>query len=170
MLKDLGDYAIKNDLVSIPGFAPKKIKAYIFLNDQGQLIGMEPGGDEPILCPDFGNETLGGKIRHFLADSLQYVINVPSDKKQMLKIKANHEFFINMLKEASAVEPQLSLCEKALSNETTLEKIRELCKLYPLSRTNFKIEYRDFGHFRKLRPHIVDKPKIEVRHLVVSGS
>ena len=43
-------------------------------------------------------------------------------------------------------------------------------KLYPLSRTNFKIEYRDFGHFRKLRPHIVDKPKIEVRHLVVSGS
>ncbi|MGQ9881943.1 MAG: type I-C CRISPR-associated protein Cas8c/Csd1 [Armatimonadota bacterium] len=134
MIHQLVDYAIKKQLVTVPGFAPKTVKWLIWIDTNGNFQDVtelgdpsqrrNPGQEFP-WCPDLQqNEiTAGGQIRsHFLVDTCEVValFRVQNDPKKEQK----HRYFIKLLREASKDYPLCGVAADALADPQTLEDIR----------------------------------------------
>ena len=42
MLKELYDYAVRNDLAAEPGFKKKRLKAYVCISMPAEFVGIDP--------------------------------------------------------------------------------------------------------------------------------
>ena len=129
MLHALVDYGQKVNIVGEAGFTSKTIRWLINFNDHGEYVGIlslsgpddkRNKGREFHRVPHlkFSGDT---PMRQFLVDTAQYVLLFGEDNPDR-KLKNKHEYFINLLREASAAEPFLSKIANALSDS----KVREI--------------------------------------------
>lgn len=76
MLKELYDYALENDLILPAGFVKKQVHAYVLLAKDGKFLGIMPGQEEKVPCPDIGSmaqtrgqvQRAGWKTQHTLPE------------------------------------------------------------------------------------------------------
>ncbi len=135
MIDRLVQYAKHKHLVTTPGYAPKTVKWLIWLDSQGKLKDVvelgnagqprNPGREFP-RCPDLQqNELIAGGITrsHFLVDTCDVValLGAQADKRKQDK----HDYFVGLLKQASADMPECQTAATALDDQSTLDKIRQ---------------------------------------------
>ncbi len=126
MLHGLANYASKYDISCLPGFKSKTTKWIVVLTKEGQLLDVVPD-QRDFLAPNLqqGELIASGIVRsHFLLDTLAVVTALDATERELLK----HKFFIQLLCDASDVEPSLEKIAKALGNEETLKQIQEIAK------------------------------------------
>lgn len=132
MLDLLKDYAVRHELVAEPGFAPKAAR-----------WGIECGSAQPSVielpdtagkkkgrsfdrCPVLSQPEIkrgGAGCRHFLLDTADVVamISDPDDEK----LQAKHRYFVDLLRRASKVMPDLDQVIRCLEDEDRLARLRE---------------------------------------------
>lgn len=136
MLKSLYDYGIQHKLTLPPGYQNKTVKAYIWLNEDGKLIGIYLEDEsKSIPCPDIGSLANGKDKSNVLVEKRSVVI---PEKENTPK----SEFFLNALKLGAEYEPLLGICAQALENRETADAIRaELTKnaIKPSDRISFRV-------------------------------
>ena len=109
MLKSLYDYAVRNGLTLSPGYMNKTVKAYVaLLSNQEDFATIIPGNDEAIPAPDIGSLANGTDKSNVLLEKRSIVFPAESTAKSA--------FFLTALKDASAYEPLLIPCIKAIEN------------------------------------------------------
>ena len=59
MLQELYEYAQRNSLTARPGFRPLRPKVYVLLSASGGFIGVDPGPEREVMCPDIGSMANG---------------------------------------------------------------------------------------------------------------
>jgi CRISPR-associated protein Csd1 len=133
MLSELIRYAQREGLASEPGFKTKMVKWLILFDPKGRFTGVALQGDpkgkgeEFAGCPDLTQPemiALGKGTRHFLVDSLDKVVLLSKDDITP-KLTSEHEYFVNLLKQASIAEPLLQPIADVLSDNDRLAEIRE---------------------------------------------
>jgi CRISPR-associated protein Csd1 len=137
MLKELYDYAMRNELTIPSGFINKTVKAYILLYADGTFHDIEIGGDEAIPVPDIGSLANGKDKSNVLLEKRSVVI--PKDAT------AKSRFFLNALKDAAKYEPMLASCVKAIETKDTADLIRQRLderKIKDNDRISFKVDQR----------------------------
>lgn len=135
MIDQLVHYANIKQLVTTPGFAPKTVKWLIWLDDAGSLRDVvelgdpeqkrNPGQQFP-RCPDLQqNELIAGGVTrsHFLVDTCDVVVllGVSDDPKKVAK----HDYFVDLLRQASDQTPACAVAAEALADPATLGQIRQ---------------------------------------------
>ena len=136
MLELLLKYANDHGIETEPGFGPKDIRWAIVCDDAGRFLDVvelgatdskrNPGETFP-KCPDLNQPEMvaGGEVRsHFLADAAE-VIALYGNNADVPKIAAKHEYFKRLLKEAGSSMPELMIGANLLSDNASLENIRE---------------------------------------------
>lgn len=105
MLNELVKYAEKNGISDTPGFKTKKGKWLILLSKDGKLIDVVEDDRIYEMCPHLVQFECGNGTRsHFLLDSLGVIVKyMPKNSNDIIK----HEYFKNLLSEASKFEPCL---------------------------------------------------------------
>jgi len=149
----LSEYSRKQNISAEAGFSPKQIRWAICCDSSARYTGLVPLGDvdaknnrgqEFPRCPDLSQgEMIGGGIArsHFLADTADVVL-LYSKKGDELKL-AKHEFFRELLREASLKLPELAPLVNLLSSAENIEAIRVDCeqrKVKPIDRVTFRLE------------------------------
>lgn len=145
MLDLLIKYARDHDLVIEPGFKPKLARWGLVFDVRGRFQGVHELGDAASKknrgrrfdrCPDLSQPEMkaaGDGCRHFLLDSAQVVTLYEADSltgKDADKIKSKHEFFVDLLRQASSSVPELDRLAATLSDERVLGRInQELSRL-----------------------------------------
>ena len=138
MLKQLIDYAKLTGLEGKSGFQKDYIKWIIVLNPNGDFLSvtslendLKAKGDL-FLCPKLSQpllKTAGAGARHFLGDTTAVVTQLGIEKlkteKDQQKLVEKHNYFASLIRSASESAPSLTPVKTALTNEVTLEKIRE---------------------------------------------
>lgn len=136
MLTRLVDYAKTQGLVVEPGFTPKTVRWGIFFAQDGRFTSViELGdpeeknnkGEELPCCPDLSQPELvaGGVPRsHFLVDTAE-VVALLGPKADEPKNRAKHDYFVDLLRQASADMPELAVLADALADPDTLQHIRD---------------------------------------------
>lgn len=114
MLKELYDYALENDLILPAGFVKKQVHAYVLLAKDGKFLGIMPGQEEKIPCPDIGSMAQSRDKCNVLAE--KRCILFPADEAQREKRAAKAAYFRETMAEATKAEPRLALCLKALKD------------------------------------------------------
>ncbi|MDK2991417.1 MAG: CRISPR-associated protein Csd1 [Clostridiales bacterium] len=144
MLYELAQYAIKNHLNAEGGFKVKEALWTIALSDKGEFIDVIKEKRSFPMCPNLEqNELIAGGVTrsHFLLDSLESILQMDVDKsaqnkaknastedseivkkKYIEKVGQKHNFFIELLEQASAYEPLLSPCINFLKDENEVAK------------------------------------------------
>jgi CRISPR-associated protein Csd1 len=119
MLKALYDYGVNHHLTLPPGCVNKTIKAYIRLDTQSDYVGVFLNDDEPVPCPDIGSTAQSPDKCNVLVEKRSIVLpDEPSAKSA---------FFLDALRSAAAVVPELELCVKVL--ETPEKRAQVLSEL-----------------------------------------
>jgi len=134
MLRALYDYGVRRQLALPPGFAKKNVKAYISLSGSDDRISIYLGGDEPVPCPDIGSLANGKDKSNVLAEKRSVVIPEEPGSKST--------FFLEALRSASAEEPLLKTCVRALEDPKTAAAIRaelDRAKIKPGDRISFRV-------------------------------
>ena len=108
MLKELYDYALENDLILPAGFIKKKVHAYVLLAKDGKFLGVMPGQEEKVPCPDIGSMANSGSKCNVLAEKRSILF--PSEDTPKAA------YFRETMAEAAKAEPRLALCLNALKN------------------------------------------------------
>lgn len=108
MLKELYDYALENDLILPAGFIKKKVHAYVLLAKDGKFLGIMPGQDEKVPCPDIGSMAHSRDKCNVLAEKRSILF--PSEDTPKAA------YFRETMAEAAKAEPRLALCLNALKN------------------------------------------------------
>ena len=108
MLKELYDYALENDLILPAGFIKKKVHAYVLLAKDGKFLGVLPGQEEKVPCPDIGSMANSGSKCNVLAEKRSILF--PSEDTPKAA------YFRETMAEAAKAEPRLALCLNALKN------------------------------------------------------
>lgn len=108
MLKELYDYALENDLILPAGFIKKKVHAYVLLAKDGKFLGIMPGQEEKVPCPDIGSMANSGSKCNVLAEKRSILF--PSEDTPKAA------YFRETMAEAAKAEPRLALCLNALKN------------------------------------------------------
>lgn len=108
MLKELYDYALENDLILPAGFIKKKVHAYVLLAKDGKFLGIMPGQEEKVPCPDIGSMTHSRDKCNVLAEKRSILF--PSEDTPKAA------YFRETMAEAAKAEPRLALCLKALKD------------------------------------------------------
>ena len=135
MLHALLDYAKREDLTAEPGFKPKTVRWLLVFSADGRFIGVQDlRGDDPRsrgrefkACPDLTQQIMvavGGGCRHFLVDGVDVVVLLTKDGQVDEKLAVKHEFFCNLLDQASSAVAVLGGIAAALRDDTVLESIR----------------------------------------------
>ena len=114
MLKELYDYALENDLILPAGFVKKQVHAYVLLAKDGKFLGIMPGQEEKIPCPDIGSMAQSRDKCNVLAE--KRCILFPADEAQREKRAAKAAYFRETMAEAAKAEPRLALCLNALKD------------------------------------------------------
>ncbi|MEP3480488.1 MAG: type I-C CRISPR-associated protein Cas8c/Csd1 [Fuerstiella sp.] len=133
MLHALKQYAEAIELESEPGFRPKEIKWLIVFDQRGNYISTQRLGDGKVgqlfaKCPDLSQPELKGGgpgCRHFLVDGLDVVTLLVSKGEPDTKLLQKHQFFLNLLQQASGVERFLECVWRGLAKSEQLAAIRE---------------------------------------------
>ena len=108
MLKELYDYALENDLILPAGFIKKKVHAYVLLAKDGKFLGIMPGQEEKVPCPDIGSMANSGSKCNVLAEKRSILF--PSEDTPKAA------YFRETMAEAVKAEPRLALCLNALKD------------------------------------------------------
>lgn len=154
MIHLLAEYCRQQKLVAEPGFGPKPVRWLICCDPDGRYTGLVELGDvdaknnkgqEFPCCPDLSQGELiaGGISRsHFLADTANVVVLLPSKNADEQKVTAKHEFFCHLVQEASSSAPLLLPAACLLRSAQMVEAIRDDCarhKVKPTDRMTFRI-------------------------------
>lgn len=80
MIREIYEYSIKNHLVKnqMKGFTERKIAAYIILNKDGKLLGIEKiDKNDRIqkLCPDIGRKAQGTTISNIICEKVNVIFS-----------------------------------------------------------------------------------------------
>jgi len=157
MLNLLIKYAQSSGLVSEPGFNSKDVRWAIVCNANGQYQGITELGDtqqkrnpgqEFRKCPELSQPEMmrGGEgCRHFLVDNAE-VVALYGDKANDPKVIAKHDYFVNLLREASKIMPELNAMAEMLITPEVLSKIQEDLKekkARPTENITFAVLYRE---------------------------
>lgn len=108
MLKELYDYALENDLILPAGFIKKKVHAYVLLAKDGKFLGIMPGQEEKVPCPDIGSMAQSRDKCNVLAEKRSILF--PSEDTPKAA------YFRETMAEAAKAEPRLALCLNALKD------------------------------------------------------
>ena len=108
MLKELYDYALENDLILPAGFIKKKVHAYVLMAKDGKFLGVLPGQEEKVPCPDIGSMANSGSKCNVLAEKRSILF--PSEDTPKAA------YFRETMAEAAKAEPRLALCLNALKD------------------------------------------------------
>lgn len=119
LLRELYDYAVRENLTAIPGFKKRTVDAYISLDKDGNFIGIVPSESKKVFAPDLGSTANGTQKCNILISKAEYVLAL-SDGNTLVK----HEFFKSALKEASEFEPAFSVVSDLLDDNERLENLR----------------------------------------------
>jgi len=136
VLKRLYDYANSHNLDFEPGFKPKTVRWAIACSTRGghpQVIRLGDAGGKGLefaKCPDLtqGELKQGGETKsHFLIEKVSVVtlLGVTGDTKADQKSIEKHEYFVDLLRQASVVMPDLAHIANLLSDSVLLEQIRQ---------------------------------------------
>lgn len=136
MLELLVKYARDHDLAVEPGFAPKDVRWAIVYDSKGRLLGVMELGDTSLgkknrgqnfpKCPEMSQPEMksGGVTKsHFLVDTTE-VVAFYGQQVPTPKIKAKHDYFVNLLRQAGSAVPELLQTATLLEDSTALENIR----------------------------------------------
>ncbi|UCZ57492.1 type I-C CRISPR-associated protein Cas8c/Csd1 [Desulfurispirillum indicum] len=116
---------------SEPGFVARNIHWQISVNINGTITGVTPVGDEKTghrvnKCPSMHNMNAGGRS-HFMVESIQNAaFFFKEGTEETEKLKPRHEFFWNLIKEASEGEPRLEPLCRLYANTAEMDKMRSM--------------------------------------------
>lgn len=172
MLKSLYDYAVRNGLTLSPGYMNKTVKAYVaLLSNQEDFATIIPGNDEAIPAPDIGSLANGTDKSNVLLEKRSIVFPAESTAKSA--------FFLTALKDASAYEPLLIPCIKAIENPVSAERIRQLLdreKIKPGDRISFQVDYQNIlesdalkAWWAEFRKQFIASGKEKLERCLVTG-
>lgn len=108
MLKELYDYALENDLILPAGFVKKQVHAYVLLAKDGKFLGIMPGQEEKVPCPDIGSMAHSRDKCNVLAEKRSILFPSEDTPKPA--------YFRETMAEAAKAEPRLALCLNALKD------------------------------------------------------
>ena len=145
MLHILANYASQKGLVTEPGFKPKQVRWAIVFDGRGKFIEAVDLGDAESKtkkgrtfrkCPDLTQPEMisGGVTRsQFLVDTTETVVLFSQDRNdedavQREKTLKKHEYFVNMLREAGQLSPEVIKIADALQDTATLREIQKRLK------------------------------------------
>ena len=135
MLHELVEYARTHDIVTEPGFAPKKVRWAIHSAADGRFLGLVPLGDtedkrnrghEFPCCPHLAQPELkrgGAGCRHFLVDTAEVVALLTKGEPDA-KLLAKHDYFVGLLRQAAESVPMLEAVVACLEDPEAVEHIR----------------------------------------------
>ncbi len=134
MLNQLVDYARKNLADSEPGFTTRNVRWLVDVSVDGLLINVLPVGDDKgeqtPKCPDMHNMNAGGRA-HFIVESLQTVSLYCKNNEteaNVEKAKKRHDYYVAMLKKASADAVVLHPLSELLQNQEQIDGLRRRFK------------------------------------------
>ena len=116
MLKELYDYALREDLILPAGYVKKNVRAYVSLSKDGKFLGIMPGPEEKVPCPDIGSMANSGGKCNVLAE--KRCILFPADETQREKYAAKTAYFRETMAEAAKADPRLEFCLHTICDET----------------------------------------------------
>lgn len=138
MLNLLVEYAKTHDLRPEPGFAPKNARWAIVADANGKYLNIQEVGDPNAKrnpgrrfdrAPEmsFTDLKAGGVTKcHFLiesADVVALVLKGNEAEKALVKVRAKHAYFVQLLRDASAAMPELAMFAELLGNDETLAQV-----------------------------------------------
>lgn len=153
MLTELASYAYRHGLAMEPGLAPKSVRWAIWLDAEGHLIDVldlrTPEGDRVFSrCPELKqNELIAGGVTrsHFLVDTVEVVALLGVDhldEARRGRLLAKHEYFVELLEQATADCPVLAACARFLRSKANLQLVQErlaAAKARPTERATFRV-------------------------------
>lgn len=144
MLNELYKYACDRDVIAPPGFKKRKLKAYVNLTSQGELIGIMISSNEAILLPDIGAAALGTEACNIIAEKISIIFELP-EKDGSIKAGTTrkHQFFISALEECVPISQAFAVCAGVLNDTEKREKILEALveqKVKPGDIIGFKVD------------------------------
>ena len=114
MLKELYDYALRENLILPAGYVKKNVRTYVSLSKDGEFLGIMPGQEEKVPCPDIGSLANSGDKCNVLAE--KRCILFPGDETQREKYAAKAAYFRETMADAAKAEPRLMLCLNAMGD------------------------------------------------------
>ena len=136
MLQELYEYALSHGMQNVPGFAMKKVRAYILVGCNGEYLGVDKGPDEEQLCPDIGSLSLGPTKCNFPAEKRSIVITLSPEEKS--------KYYLQCLEHATEQNEQLkALCnffKNIPENMNLVENDLDVQKVKPDDRISFKVD------------------------------
>ncbi len=134
MLEQLLEYARERGLNSEPGFQTKDIRWSIVCSRAGALLqvtelgapGLKNKGQAFTRCPHLEQPELkrgGAGTRHFLVDQVDVIANLADKPDPKLLVK--HRSFVQQLRDASGVLPDLAHCASVLDDGDELVKLQQ---------------------------------------------
>lgn len=135
MLHHFVEYAQTEGLAAVPGLKPKWIRWLLMFDNQGRFLGVQDfagddkkkKGREFLACPDFTQSEMvaaGGGCRPFLVDNVEIVTLLSKGDEIDAKLRAKHDYFVDLLKRAAAAIPELQAVAEVLSDEAKCAPIR----------------------------------------------
>lgn len=115
MLRELYDYALRENLILPAGYVRKPVRAYISLSKYGDYVGIVSAENEKVPCPDIGSMANSVEKCNVLAEKRSILF--PGDKKQREKYAAKAAYFLQTMEEAAKLEPRLEFCMKVLCDK-----------------------------------------------------
>ena len=117
MLQELYEYAQRNSLTARPGFRPLRPKVYVLLSASGGFIGVDPGPEREVMCPDIGSMANGPSKCNIFVEKSEILLE--ENRKQ------KREFMVSALREGAAQEPRFGLVADAIESLEILKEIEE---------------------------------------------
>lgn len=164
MLDLLMKYARDHGLEAEPGFDEKDVRWVIACDSQGGFLEVVELGDTTNSknpgrtfrkCPDLAQRELiadGLTRSHFLVDTAEVVaVYDPKAKDPRLlakdqKVNKKHAYFVGLLGNAGNAIPELKVLAESLSEETTMERIRDRLEALKVKTTD-KVTFSVGGAF-----------------------
>ncbi len=118
MLYELYEYALSHQLAARPGFKPKRIKAYVCLGVNGEILGVDPGPQDQVICPDMGSAAQGSTKCNILVE--KRFIPLSSEKPQ------KHAFYLKALENGGKQIEKIRILKDVLQEEEKVQQINSL--------------------------------------------
>jgi len=160
MLELLTRYASDMGLVAEPGFARKTARWAIVCDEDGRFLEVIELGDTGVknnpgrafpMAPELSFSELrsGSEARsHFLIETAEVVALMFRGNESptvVRKAAAKHDYFLNLLRQASRAMPELGLLARTLDDPSTLARIADRLKAHkarPTDKVTFAIRDR----------------------------
>lgn len=126
MLEELYRYAVDHELVSRPGFKPKRLRGYFHLSAAGKFLDLEvrEKNEGAVSAPDAGAAANGTRYCNPLIEKAGIVLCIVDDEKKDKNVPVKHRFFLSFFEEGRRVEPLFGIAADALCNPEVLEEMR----------------------------------------------